>query len=86
MHATVTAALSDEFSDEFIDTVDSVLFLAWKHACGQHVCGQHVCDHHAPLDWAMVMVRAKSALRVLTACTSEQADEALEQALEREEG
>jgi hypothetical protein len=34
----------------------------------------------------MAMVRAKSALRVLTACTSEQADEALEQALEREEG
>jgi len=77
MHATITAALSDEF----IDTADNVLFLAWKHAGGGHVC-----DHHAPIVWDMAMVRAKSALRVLTACTSEQADEALEQALEREEG
>ncbi len=77
MHATITAALSDEF----IDTAENVLFLAWKHAGGEQVC-----DHHAPIVWDMAMVRAKSALRVLTACTSEQADEALEQALEREEG
>ena len=77
MHATITAALSDEF----IETADNVLFLAWKHAGGHHVC-----DHHAPIVWDMAMVRAKSALRVLTACTSEQADEALQQALEREEG
>jgi hypothetical protein len=77
MHATITAALSDEF----IDTAENVLFLAWKHAGGEHVC-----DHHAPIVWDMAMVRAKSALRVLTACTSEQADEALEQALQSEEG
>jgi hypothetical protein len=77
MHATITAALSDEF----IDTADIVLFLAWKHAAEGDLC-----DHHASIVWDMAMVRAKSALRVLTACTSEQADEALEQALEREEG
>jgi len=77
MHATITAALSDEF----IDTAENVLFLAWKHAGGEHVC-----DHHAPIVWDMAMVRAKSALRVLTTCTSEQADEALEQALQSEEG
>jgi hypothetical protein len=77
VQTTITAALSDEF----IDTADNVLFLAWKHAGGEHVC-----DHHAPIVWDMAMVRAKSALRVLTACTAEQADEALEQALEREEG
>ena len=77
MQTITTAALSDEF----IDTANTVLFLAWKHAGGQHVC-----DHHAPIVWEMAMVRAKSALRVLTACTAEQADQALQQALEREEG
>jgi len=76
MRSTVTAALSDEF----LDTADNVLFLAWKHAGGEHVC-----DHHAPIVWDMAMVRAKSALRVLTACSPEQADDALDQALQREE-
>ena len=77
MHATNTAALSDEF----IDTADNVLCLAWKYSAGGHVC-----DQHASIVWDMAMVRAKSALRVLTACTSEEADEALEQALQSEEG
>jgi hypothetical protein len=69
MTTTITA--------DFIETADNVLYLAWKHAGGEHVC-----DHHAPIVWDMAMVRAKSALRVLTACTTEQADDAIAQALE----
>ena len=73
MQSTVTAALSADF----IETADLVFYLAWKHAGGQHVC-----DHHAPIVWDMATVRAKSVLRVLTACTPEQADDAIAQAFE----
>ena len=73
MQTTVNAALSQDF----IETADHVLYLAWKHAGGGHVC-----DHHASIVWDMTTVRAKSALRVLTACTPGQADDAIAQALE----
>ena len=73
MNNTVTAALSADF----IETADNVLYLAWKH-----VGGQHVCEHHAPIAWDIAMVRATSALRMLTACTEEQAEDAIAQAME----
>lgn len=62
------AATGTPICRELIDSADLLLFLALRHGTGAW----------DDLAWELARVRAQTALRVISACTPEQAKQALD--------